>query len=419
MPLWSRPLSYGELRRLFAEGRAQVRAKDAREPLDLARAVRRLGTARGVKGFQRYSYIERNGQSNLAVSLGRFDVVDGQSEYLACIDDLDIWLRRLRREARGRNATARLATVNKRLIDALFAVTLRPQSSDCWRHVLVQLGNVEGTMACGTGFGAQPLPRLRPEWVAACNDGTPELRLALAFALQAGEFRWGRPVDPIRPHWLPLDRKQPWRFATTGTGSATRLDVSPEVVMRGRRGLDDAIALVERRFVEASQREVRHLPLKAAPHTAAASADLTALLAGEVDLDRTLALARTLMALDRKAWAAQHSPIAFPRVSDWPDDAWLVIRLCVLPWPLMTSSGVKLDIGTDPALIRRLANGDAASAVTIALRRLRAAGIRCTIRAGAASAETARPWAAALAFPITQETARRFLYRLDPNKELV
>ena len=85
----------------------------------------------------------------------------------------------------------------------------------------------------------------------------------------------------------------------------------------------------------------------------------------------------------------------------------------------MTHSGFELDIGTDPALIRRLANGDAASAVTIALRRLRAAGIRCTIRAGAASAETARLWAAALAFPITKGTARRFLYRLDPNKESV
>ena len=108
MPLWSHPLSYAELRRLLAEGRAQIGSKAAREPLDIARAVKRLGIARGIGAFQRYGYIERNGQSNLAVPLGRFEVSDEHSESLACIDDLDTWLRRLRREARGRHAPARL-----------------------------------------------------------------------------------------------------------------------------------------------------------------------------------------------------------------------------------------------------------------------------------------------------------------------
>ena len=120
MPLWSQPSTYAELRRLLAEGRIQVGAKAAQEPLDLARAVKRLGTARGIKSFQRYGYIERNGQSNLAVPLGRFSVAERQPEYLACIDDLDLWLRRLRREARDRNAPAHLAVTEKRLVDALF-----------------------------------------------------------------------------------------------------------------------------------------------------------------------------------------------------------------------------------------------------------------------------------------------------------
>ena len=419
MPLWSQPSTYAELRRLLAEGRIQVGAKAAQEPLDLARAVKRLGTARGIKSFQRYGYIERNGQSNLAVPLGRFSVAERQPEYLACINDLDLWLRRLRREARDRNVPAHLAVTEKRLVDALFAVTERPQSPERWQRVLVHLADTEGIMAHGSGFAAQPLPRLRPEWVSVSDDGTPEFRLALAFALQARGFRreQGTPIDPIRRHWLPLDRKRPSRFATTGTGSATRLDVQPEVVIHGRRGLDDAIAVVERRLVEASQREGRHLPLKAAPRAAAGIADLTALLSNHVDLDRTLALARAFMALDRTAWVEQYIPTESPRASDWPDDAWLAIRLCTLPWPLKTRSGFELDIGTDPAIVRRLAVGDAASAVAIALRRLGAAGVRSTVRAGAASPETSRLWAAALVFPITQGTAKRFLYRLDPNTE--
>ena len=413
------PSSFAEVRRMLAEGRAQVGAKAAREPLDLAGAVRRLGVARGIRAFQRYGYIERNGQSNLAVPLGRFDVADRVSEHLACVDDLDLWLRRLRREARAPNAPARLANVEKRLVDALFAVTERPHSPEGWQAVLVQLTEAEQTMAGGTGFAAQPVPRLRPEWVAASYDGTAEFRLALAFALQARGFRRhsGVPVDPVRRHWLPLDPGRPWRFATTGTGAGAALDVQPDVVMRGRRGVDDAIALIQRRMLEASGHEGRHLPLKAAPRASAGIADLAALLAGGVDLDRTLTLARALMALDRKARAEQFIPVEPTRAIDWPDDAWLAIRLCALPWPLRMRSGFELDIGADPALVRRLVAGDAATAFAIASRRLGAAGVRCTVRAGAAAPDTARLWAAALAFPITQGTARRFLHRLDPNKE--
>ena len=419
MPLWSRPSTYGEVRQLLAEGRAQVGARSAREPLDLAQAVKRLGTARGITAFQRYGYIERNGQSNLAVPLGRFDVADRPSEYVACIDDLDLWLRHMRREARDGNAPARFATVERRLVDALFAVTERPGNPTCWQGVLFRLTEVERTMAQGSGFAAQPVPRLRPEWATASYDGTAEFRLALAFALQARGFRREArtPVDPIRRHWLPLDRKRPWRFATTGTGAGVRLDVQPDVVMHGRRGREDAIALVERRLVEASQREGRHLPLRAAPHASAGIADLATLLEGGVDLDRTLTLARALMALDRKAWADQSIPIDPLRASGWPDDAWLAIRLCTLPSPLRTRSGFELDVGADPALVRRLAAGDAASAYGLASRRLRAAGVRCTVRASTASGDTARLWAAALAFPITQRAAGRFLHRLDPNQE--
>lgn len=415
MPLWSRPLTYRELRQLLAEGRAQIGAKAVREPLDLARAVKRLGVARGIRSFQRYGYIERNGQSNLAVPLGRFNVTDRSSEHLACLDDLDFWLRHLRREAHDRNAPARLIQVEKRLVNTLFTVTEHPQNPYYWQGILSRLTEAEGIMRQGTGHDAQPVPLLRPEWVAASSNGTSEFHLALAFALQARKHgQSGIPVNPIRRHWLPLDHKQQ-RFATSGNG----LDIQPEVVMHGRRGLDDAIALVQRRLVEASQRGERHLPLQAASHASASISDLAALLTGEVDLDHTLTLARAFMALNRKAWKswAQKCALERPRVSDWPDDAWLAIRLCTLPWPLeMRQSGFKLNIGTDPALIRRLAAGDAASAFRLASRHLKAAGVGCTIRSGAAPPDTARLWAAALAFPITKTTARNFLSRLDPSK---
>ena len=68
----------------------------------------------------------------------------------------------------------------------------------------------------------------------------------------------------------------------------------------------------------------------------------------------------------------------------------------------------------DPAILRRLASGDASTAVTLALRRLRAAGLRCSVRAAVATPPTARLWAAALAFPVHPHTTQRFARRLDP-----
>ncbi|MBP7864680.1 MAG: type I-U CRISPR-associated protein Csx17 [Acidobacteria bacterium] len=417
MPLWSQPLTLGELRRLLAEGRAQLGGHTASsEPLDLARAIARMGTARGIGEFQRYGYIERNGQSNLAVPLGRFRVPEKVPPHLGCLDDLDRyrWLSRLRREARDQHAPARLRRAERVLGDALFALTQRPESPSEWQAVLLAMAGAEGVMAAGSGFNAGPVPPLRPEWVQASDDHSVEFRLALAFALQAAAFSeredrtW--PIDGVRRHWLPLKGRQ---FAKTGTGAQARLETRPDVVLAGREGIDDALALVRRRLIEAAQKGQRRLPLSPAFRAYAHPADLARLLAGEVDLDRTLALARALMALDGSRWAAAPCPPSGPRHLDYPDDAWLAIRLSLLPWPL--EDGRK--IGVDPAVFRRLESGDAATAFELARRRLHAAGIGATVRCAAVSPETARLWAAALAFPVTRRTAGSFVRRLDPNAQ--
>lgn len=415
MPLWAQPLTLRELRRLLAEGRAQIGAHPAREPLDLARAVARLGTARGIVAFQRYGYFQRNGDSIFTVPLGRFRVPDRISPPLACLDDLDVWLPRLRREARNGNAPNRLKLAERRVADALFEVVQHPDEPSRWQTVLLALADIEAVQVTGSGYRAGPVPKLRPEWVEAANDNSAEFRLALSFALQARAFSrdTGMPLDTngIRRHWLPLDQDKPWKFATTGTGSQIRLQIGSDVVMRGRRGIDDAIALVERRLIEAAQRGERRLPLQAATRGTAHPADLSALIAGAVDMDRTLTLGRALMALDRELWPQQYVSLSQPQQAEWPDDAWLAIRLAMLPWPLPDGRR----IGIDPAILRRLESSDAATAVELALRRLRAAGIYPTVRVASVASEAARLWAAALAFPISRRTAMDFVRRLDPH----
>lgn len=427
LPMWGRPSSFSEVQRIFLHGRAATKTGRATDGWTMARAVAGFGVSRGIPEFLRYGYQQRNNQAtHFAVPLGRFRVSRVKPAMSACLDDLDRWIRSLHRIAhpadneKAKRVPARLVAAYRRLSNALFLVIGEQALVPQWQSVLVCLGDVEEIMRCGTGFAAQPVPPLGPEWVAASDDGTPEFRLALAFALQARDFRRDSvmtPIDPIRRHWLPLNPEHPWQFATTGTGPSTRLTPQPDVVMNGRSGLDDAVALVERRLTEASQRDSRHLPLKAAPRAAAHEADLVGLLNGQVDVDRSLAMARALMAINGRAWADEPITMASPRASLLPDDAWLAIRLCMLPWPLAARSGNAIDIGADPAILRRLVAGDAGSAIDLALRRLQSAGIRCAIRAGTVPSYTARLWAAALAFPITQRTARRYLRRLDPNQE--
>jgi CRISPR-associated protein Csx17 len=411
MPLWSQPLSLAELKHLLVEGRAQLGARSVSEPLDLARAVARLGTARGITAFQRYGYIERNGQSNLAVPLGRFVVLNSSSLQLRCLDDLDAWLPRLRGEARSKGAPTRFAMAEHRLAETLLGVTQHPDEPSRWQAVLLRLADIEAVQVTGSGYKAGPVPRLRPEWVKAADDGLSEFRLALACALQCAGFnREGLPIDSdsVRRHWLPLDRT---RYATSGIGAQTRLQIGSDCVMHGRSGLDDAIALLERRLIEAARRGARRLPLVAAYRAAASPTDISRFIVGEVDADRTMRMARALMALDSKAWVRSPCPARAVAQSELPDDAWLAIRLALLPWPMQDGRS----IGADPAILRRLVSGDASSAVDLARRRLRAAGITTTVRVATASPEIARRWAAALAFPITRKAASRFVKRLDPH----
>lgn len=417
-PLWPNPMLFTEVAHLFCEGRAQTRRGAASDGWSMARAVVSLGIRQGIAEFVRYGYQQRNNlATHFAVPLGRMRVPERSAPILACLDDLDSWLPRLHRVARAKEAPARLAQADRRLADALFAVVQHGGEPVRWQSVLLALAAVEGIQVAGAGYSVGPTPRLQPGWVAAADDGSHELRLALALALQqGGSDGQQRPSwNTIRRHWLPLDRRKPRQFATSGTGSQRRLQVGPEVVIGGRRGVDDAIALVGRRLTEAAQAGDRHLPLRPAIKAAASAAALAALLAGEVDIDQTLALARALMALDTRAWSRE--PVELP--SKWedrlPDDAWLVVRLALLPWPIKTSQGAAIQVGCDPAVFRWLSTGDAAAAVDLALRRLTAAGVRATVRTATVPPATARLWAAALAFPITTKTARTFLRRLDPS----
>lgn len=398
MPLWPRPSTLADVRAMLGEARMQLGKATAYRPIDVAGAIARLGTARGLDRFVRYAFLERNGQSTLAVALGRVSVVERPRARL--IDDLRQWLERLQRIARDKAASARIVAAERLLGDATYAALTHDDTPDRWQHVLLAAVGVESIQAGGTGFQAGPIPRLSVGWVRAADDGSAEFRLALALGSAAAMYahvRAGKRVrattDPVRCHWVALDRS-----ATRFRASEGRLQRDARVVMEGRDPVADLGALLERRLIEAEQRGSRSVPLEAAPGCGATPADLAAVISGAVDLERVSGLARAFMALRWDRWDGQAGRGASNGTE--LDAGWVALRLAFLPWALAPDRRIPADV----TILRRLRSGDAAGAVEVALSRLRAGGLRPPIRGAIASPATARLWVAALAFPIAHRT---------------
>lgn len=403
MPLWRQPATLSDLATMLGEARVQLDRQPANRPVDMARAISRLGVARGIEAFVRYGYLERNGQSTLAVPLGRVHVRHHARAYL--IDDLAAWMDRVQRRSRDKNAQARLVHAERRLADAVFSALTHDHTPDRWQAILLAVAEVESLQAAGTGIEAGPIPALRPDWVSAVAEDSAELRLALALGSAAASYFKGKPSDPIRHHVLPLEAGAR-RFKTADK----KLVNDPRVVASGRDSLRDLAAFVERRLIEATQRGQRRSRLVAAAGCGARFDDLARFLCGAVDLERLFGLARAFMAIKWDLWSREHLPTTTAS-TDTPEECWLAVRLCCLPWPLAGDQ----DIPADERVVRLMISGDAVRAIEIARRRLLSVGIRPPIYAGTTDPETARRWAASLAFPIHRSIARRAATILDPS----
>jgi CRISPR-associated protein Csx17 len=404
MPLWKQPATLDDVVAMYGESRVQLNRQIANRPVDMARAVSRLGVARGIDAFVRYGYLERNGQSTLAIPLGKVYVRHHPRAYL--IDDLAGWMDRVQRRSRDKHAPSRLVHAERNLADAIFAALTHDYAPGRWQSILLTAAAIEAIQATGTAIEAGPIPPLRPEWVAAVNDSSPEMRLALTLgSAAAGYTREGRPFDPIRGHVLALEPGAR-KFKTTDK----RLAHDPRVVMTGRDPIRDLGAVVERRLIEATADGQRRLRLVAAPGCGARLADLAQFLGGELDIDKLVGLARAMMAIRWGGWSRDYD-LPFTPGAQMPDEPWLAIRLAFLPYPWISD----LQIPADERIVRLLLSGDATRASQLAQMRLRSVGVRSPFQAGVTERNSARLWAAALVFPIDRRTAIRLMRILDPR----
>lgn len=285
-PLWSRPAALGELRRLFAEGRADWRNGHARSGLDLAKAAASLGVDRGIDAFSRHAFVERFGLSTVAVPVGR--VVVQERKAVAPLAQLDGWLERVRR---GGNPPAAVAAALRSVDRASFDLAVHG-GGDRLLRVLVQAAQLEQVIGRSSSFrdriGIDPVAGLDAErWVEALDprERGPEIRLAvcLASGRDAGTARSGAlrsllgPIEaagPGRPTWS--------RRPAPVTGFGTR----PVQVVLAAAHARRAVGLVgARRGAEGTDDEGGLLSSLPAGATADLS-DLADLAAGRVDSQR-------------------------------------------------------------------------------------------------------------------------------------
>ena len=153
LPLWDAGWTLAEVRHLFAEGRAQLGRRQARNAVEFALAVSLLGVSRGLNAFARYGFLKRNGLAFLAAPLGRIEVKLRPNARLLDDPPLVEWIDKLRRACSEKDKTpGRYQAVLRQIDRTMFEFANRSeQGDDADRRelvdVLVSLGRAERTFA--------------------------------------------------------------------------------------------------------------------------------------------------------------------------------------------------------------------------------------------------------------------------------
>ncbi len=195
LPLWNRPTSAPEVRRLFGEARAQVGRRRARDGLDYARAVAGLGAVRGLTGFQRFAILERAGQSNIAVHSGLYNA--HSARVLDRLREIDEYI--LQYQSLVNGAPARFGSALRRFEDATLELARRPAPARV-TALLAALGRMRREEAAGLPSKERLPPfRLRSsDWLEAA-EASPELRIASALAALDEQGSLARLRDYLSP----------------------------------------------------------------------------------------------------------------------------------------------------------------------------------------------------------------------------
>jgi CRISPR-associated protein Csx17 len=368
LPIWTNFTSVPELRLIFAEGRAEIAGRQCRDGVDFARAIASLGVDRGISSFVRFGFLKRSGKAYLATPIGRFEV--RARAQVDLIQQIDIWLAQFRQACRGDTTAPRFAAA-MRQIDAAIFDYCRYGGKQHMAQVLCALGNAERQLANGESFRKtdrrtiQPVPPLSPDWITACDDGSPEYRIALALASIRGDR--AHLVGDIRLNLESVERRRSrWIWAE---GNRT-------VIWSGADLCRNLTAVLTRRVMDAGREGLEALPLDSCFNVPLA--DVSTFLSGDTDDRRIEELLWGLLLIDgEQDW---REPIrlltAPPRHSLSIPYAYALLKLLFLPRGLSWPDGAeRIAIKPEPEILGRLRAADVERACAIGARRLRASGL--------------------------------------------
>lgn len=404
MPLWTVPCGVDEICSLLSEGRATLNGRSARDGLDFARAVAQLGVNRGIRSFQRYGFLKRQGKNFLATPLSRIAVRRNPDADLIAELERRNWFASVQRYARDENAPNAFLTAAHQLDIALFTLT-QQAGRTAVQSVLRRIGGVEATLSRSPKSQESvrvPAPRLSLDWAIKGDDQSAEFRIAVAFAGLCLRDEQGRRVLHVRRHlgkvsetlnvvgdraWEPTSHLAVW-----GPGPLT----------------GNLAALLHRRRLEAIALGAEGEML--ASQTGATRNDVAAFLDSTTDDARIGELLGGLACVD---WSGAEPPKTDRRTQE---DALLppafeILKVFFTPESVLRAlKWLPSDRSFHlPAEIPvRLVAGDAQAAVKLAWQRLRVIGVKLAGRNPPQVTGVDGPrWLAALCIPLTfAETAR-------------
>ncbi len=411
LPLWNRPARLHELRQIFAEGRAQVGKRQARNAVDFARAIAGLGIDRGLAGFTRYSFLKRSGKAYLATPLGYFEThTPAQNANL--LAELDAWLDCFRRACAGDNVQPRFTSALRRLDEAIFDYC-RFGGAVRFGEIVRALGQCEQALALNRdkpGIIGQsksvvrPAPLLSAAWLRAAQEDSPELRIALALAA----MRATGDVGALRTNVEVAARnKWGWEWAKPEERYST--------VWAGDDLVRNLEAVLERRLMDAVRFGLEGLPLES--HFSASAEDITAFIAGQVDDERLAEWLWGLMLIDlsKAGWEDLAPTRPAPAAQPVPR-AYALLKLLFLPeYHALKTEGGK-PIKPEPSILTHLRAGRLNAACETAARRLRASGH--TPMPGPMSGRGLRPMGYALPAPMRARLAAALLIPVSQPERL-
>jgi CRISPR-associated protein Csx17 len=406
LPLWEGWTTLSELSTLAREARAQVggvRRRQAATGLDFARAAGELGVARGIAAFERYAILERAGQSNLAVPVGRIAVEERPAAQ--ALRGIDAWLTSAQRLGARDECPQGPREEIRHLEQAAFEFASKgTKSAGC--ATLEAIGAVEAALSRSSSAAESMWPLFGAAaraWVDAADDGSPDFAVAVGVASLRDRRRRkdgrgdGRAALPTMRDYIH----------GTVTDSAGNVEFDPERsrAVAGERLVPLLAALHTRRHLDAARATGAtagsgRLSFQEGVWISLEAARLLA--ADQLDNRRVLALLRGLVALDFDRDAREgREPVKAqsPKQSRGGAVPVPIFELLALAWqpPLSGKGGdprVKralgripkqsdvLDIGARPRWASQLAAGAIGPVIEDALLRLRMAGLPPLPRAG-------------------------------------